>query len=99
MISPFGTVWTTPSRSRSVVRRRLKSSTVPGHAGDPDDVTLGELVLDQDQRPVEVVAHERLGAEADGDADDAEAGDGRPDIEAELADHHERRDRHDERPG
>ena len=29
LISPFGTVWTMPSRSRSVVRRRLKSSTVP----------------------------------------------------------------------
>ena len=29
LISPLGTVWTTPSRSRSVVRRRLKSSTVP----------------------------------------------------------------------
>ena len=29
MISPFGTVWTTPSRSRSVVRRSEKSSTVP----------------------------------------------------------------------
>ena len=28
-ISPLGTVWTTPSRSRSVVRRRVKSSTVP----------------------------------------------------------------------
>ena len=29
LISPLGTVWTTPSMSRSVVRRRLKSSTVP----------------------------------------------------------------------
>ena len=29
LISPLGTVWTTPSRSRSVVRRRPKSSTVP----------------------------------------------------------------------
>ena len=29
VIWPLGTVWTTPSRSRSVVRRRLKSSTVP----------------------------------------------------------------------
>ena len=28
-MAPFGTVWTTPSRSRRVVRRRLKSSTVP----------------------------------------------------------------------
>ena len=28
-ISLLGTVWSTPSRSRTVVRRRLKSSTVP----------------------------------------------------------------------
>ena len=33
VISPLGIVWTTPSRSRRVVRRRLKSSTVPGDAG------------------------------------------------------------------
>ena len=84
-ISPLGTVWTTPSRSRSVVRRRVKSSTVPDTPGDPDDVALGELVLDEDQRAVQVVADEALGPEPDGDPDDAEARDRRPDVEPELA--------------
>ena len=53
-----------------------------GDAGDADDVALGELVLDEDQGAVEVVADEALGAEADRDADDPEPGDGRPDVEA-----------------
>ena len=67
-----------------------------GHPGDPDDVALGELVLDQDERAVEVVADEALGPEPDGDADDAEAGDGRPDVEPELAEDHQDGDGHDE---
>ena len=45
---------------------------------------------------VEVVADEELGAEPDGDADDAEPGDGRPDVEPELAEDHQARDDHDE---
>ena len=85
LISPFGTVWTTPSRSRSVVRRRLKSSTVPATPAMRDDVALAVLVLDEDQRAVEVVADEDLGPEPDRDADDPEAGDGRPDVEPERA--------------
>ena len=54
-----------------------------GHAGQAHDVALGELVLDEDERAVEVVADERLRPEADRDADDAEPGDGRPDVEPE----------------
>ena len=53
-------------------------------AGHADDVALGELVLDEDERAVEVVAHERLRAEPDRDADDAEAGHRRTDVEPEL---------------
>ena len=73
LTSPLGTVWTTPSRSRSVVRRRLKSSTAPLTPADRDDVALAVLVLDEDQGAVEVVPDEALRAEADGDPDDAEA--------------------------
>ena len=63
------------------------------HPGDRDDVALAELVLDEDERAVEVVADEALRAEPDGDPDDAEARDGRPDVEAELAQDHQRGDR------
>ena len=55
-----------------------------------------ELVLDEDQRTREVVADEALRAESDGDADDAETGDGRPDVEIELAQDHEPGDDDDE---
>ena len=96
LISPLGTVWTTPSRSRSVVRRSVKSSTVPETPATRMTSPLRELVLDQDERPVEVVADEDLGPEPDGDADDAEPGDRRPDVEAELAEDHQSGDHHDE---
>ena len=67
-----------------------------GDPGHPDDVALGKLVLDEDQRTVEVVAHETLRPEPDGDADDAETGDGRTDIEAQLAQDHQAGDGDDE---
>ena len=89
LISPLGTVWTTPSMSRSVVRRSVKSSTVPATPADAHDVALGELVLDEDVRPVQVVADHALGPEPDGDADDAEPGDGRADVDAQLAEDHQ----------
>ena len=75
-----------------VAQRRPPQAEVldrAGHAGDPDDVALAELVLDEDERAVEVVADEVLGAEPDGDPDDAEAGDRRTDVEAELAEDHQ----------
>ena len=65
-------------------------------AGQAHDVALGELVLEEDQGAVEVVADQRLGPEADRDAEDPEARDRRPDIEAELSEHHQRADDHDE---
>ena len=68
------------------------------HAGDPDDVALRELVLDEDEDAVEEVLDEALGAEADGDADDPEARDRRPDVDAELAEDHDHGDRQDEDP-
>ena len=96
LISPLGTVWTTPSMSRMRRPPQVEVLDRAGHAGQAHDVALAELVLDEDERAVEVVADERLGAEADGDADDAEPGDGRPDVEAELVQDHQRGDGHDE---
>ena len=68
----------------------------PFDARDAHDVAPGELVLDQDQRAVEVVADEELRPEADRDPDDAETRDGRPDVEAELPEDHQPGDDHDE---
>ena len=71
-----------------VAQRRPPQAEVldrAGDAGDRDDVAPAELVLDEDQAAVQVVADEALGPEADGDADDAEAGDGRADVEPERA--------------
>jgi hypothetical protein len=60
------------------------------------DVALAELVLDEDQRAVQVVADEGLRPEPDGDPDHAEPRHGRSDVQAELAQHHEPRDDDDE---
>src|SRR5439155_3751508 len=57
----------------------------PGDAGDPHDVPAAELVLDEDERAVEVVLHEALRPEADRHADAAQPGDRRPDLEVEDA--------------
>ncbi len=67
-------------------------------AGDLDHVALAVLVLHQDHRAVEVVLDQALGAESDGDADDAEAGHGGPDIDAEDAQDRQDGDRDDEGP-
>ena len=93
MISPFGTVWTTPSRSRRVVRRRVKSSTVPATPAIRTTSPLANWFSIRISDAVEVVADEALGAEADGDPDDAEPGDRRPDVEPELAEDHQPGDR------
>src|SRR5439155_13961505 len=69
----------------------------PGHAGRTNDVALGKLVLDQDQGTVEIVLDQALRAKADGDANDTESGDRRPDVKAQLTEDHQSGDRHDER--
>src|SRR6185437_4965365 len=69
-----------------VAQRRPPQAEVlhrPGDAGDRDDIALAVLVLDEDQRAVEVVADEALRAEPDRDADDAEPRDGGADVEVE----------------
>ena len=82
-----------------VAQRRPAQAEVldrAGHAGDRDHVAAAELVLDEDQAAVEVVADEALGAEPDRDADDAEPRDRRADVQAERAQDHQQRDDDDE---
>ena len=54
---------------------------------DANDVAERELVLELEEEPGDEVAHEALRAEGDGEADDAGAGEQRPDVEAELTEH------------
>ena len=86
---------TVPSIARSRVVRRETASTVPVAAREVDDVADPELVLDQDERAGEEVAHERLGAEADRHAEHAGAGQQRREIDPQLAAGGERGDQED----
>ncbi len=92
-ISLLGTLCTTPSRSRRTVRRRFTSSTRPLIAGHGHDVADAELVLDEDEQAVDGVADKGLRAQADGDADDADARQHGPDVDAQLGQDGEERDR------
>ncbi len=79
----------------------------PGHAqadrlddagglAEVDDVTDAVLVLEDHEDAGEEVLDEVLGAEAEGDADDAGAGDDRCDVDAQLGQHHDDDDRQDQ---
>ena len=84
-----------------VAQRRPPQAEVLDRAADAGDrhhVALAVLVLDQDQGAVQIVADEALGAEPDGDPDNAQAGDRRSDVEIERAEDHDRRDEQDEEP-
>ena len=90
-IAPLGTCQTVPEMSR----RRVVRSPTELHRADGiaeiDHVADAVLVLDQHEHAGQQVAHDRLGAEADGDADDAGARDERSEIHVEFAEqHHER---------
>ena len=85
-ISPLGTCQTVPSTARRRVVRSDTASTVPdGLAVEVDDVADAELVLDEDEHAGQEVAHERLRAEADRDAEDAGAGEQRAEVDPDLA--------------
>ena len=64
---------------------------------DPHQVAVAVLVLEHDEDAGQPVLDEGLRAEPDRDADQAEAGDRRADVDPELAEHHERGDDHDHR--
>ena len=88
-------------RAVAVAERRAAEGEVldlTRDAGDPHHVADGVLVLQHDQSAVEVVLHEVLRAQADGNTGDAESGDGRADVqpEAGLQDHQRGDDRHEE---
>ena len=92
----LGTTTSSPWAVRSLVTRRVSSSTVPvmpagwpGHR-QPDQVTEGELVLGEEEEPGQQVADHLLGAEAEADADDGgrrhQGGEGDPQpVEGEDA--------------
>ena len=90
-ISPLRTYQTTPVWSRSRVNRSATSSTVPMTGADVDEVADPVLVLDDHEDARQVVLDERLRAEAEGDADDAGAGEQRADVDAEQRQDHEQR--------
>src|SRR5262249_53485936 len=68
-----------------------------GMAAEIDDVADRDGVLGEDEDAGDDVLHQGLGAEADGEADDAGTGQKRRDIEAELREHDQRHhdDEHD----
>jgi hypothetical protein len=55
-----------------------------------------EGIVPQIEHAADDVLDDRLRAEADGDADDAGAGDQRPDLHAEAGEHHQNRDHGDD---
>ena len=65
-------------------------------AGQSDHVALREVVLDEDQRAVEIVLDEALRAETDRDSRDTQSGDRRADVGAELVEDDEPSDRDDQ---
>src|SRR6185369_7870958 len=82
-----------------IAERRPAEAEVLDRSADPrdrDDIALAVLVLDEDQGPVQVVPDEALGAEPDGDPDDAEPGHGGTDVEIERAEDHDPGDQQDE---
>ena len=81
-MAPLGTYQITPLSSRSLVTRSPTSSTVPVACAGVDDVADAVLVLEDHEDAGEEVLDQALRAEADGDTDDAGAGDDRADVDA-----------------
>ena len=70
-----------------------------GEAGDADDLTDVELILDEDEDAVEDVLEDGLGAEADANTDDTGGGEQRLDVKAEDKQHLQENDEADEAVG
>ena len=89
-ISPLGTCHTVPSTERSRVVRRETASTVP-------EVSLSRLTMSPTpnwssirmKTPDRKSLDQRLRAEAERDAEDARAGQQRPQLDPDLAQDHE----------
>ena len=65
-------------------------------AGDLDDVALRVLVLDQHERAGDVIAHEVLRAQTQGQTDDAETRDRGADVKAQYLQNHQEGDDQDD---
>jgi hypothetical protein len=91
-ISPFGTTWRRPSRSRRTVVRSDTSSTVPLTAPCLHDVPHVIVVLHQQEEPRDEVADQCLGPEPEGHPAHAGRRHQGPDVHADLAQHHHQRD-------
>ena len=97
MIWPFGTCHTVPLTSRRRVVRKRDGLDGADRLAAVDDVADAVLVLHQHEDAGQEVPHEALGAEAEGDADDAGPGDQRPELQPELGHHVDRGERVDHR--
>ena len=90
----LGIEWTNAVR---VSDHRAAWIDIDHFAGDTrnrDRIADAVLVLDQDEHPVDDVADEQLGAEAERHADDADTGDEGRDVEPEFAQDDSHRDEH-----
>ena len=82
-----------PVSERSRVVLRPIRSTVPVLLVVADRVALLERLVEQDRERREQVREDALRGKADGDAADAEAGDQRGDVHAEIVEDQDDRDR------
>ena len=73
-----------PSTSRSTTTRSVIFSTTPLFPGDLDHVADGELILEQDEEAGDDILDQTLSAEGDRQAEDAGAGEDRPDIDEDV---------------
>ena len=94
-ISPLETEWTVPRTSRTIVRRRPTSSTVPSTRPEADDVALEVLALGEDEDPHQVVEDDALAGQGERGQHEPEAREHRPQVE-DPEDHDDRGDEHAE---
>ena len=74
LTSPFGKTWTVPCLVAQHDRPQVHLLDQPALAVDDRDVADAHLVLEDQEEAGDDVAHQRLRAEADRQADDAGAG-------------------------
>ena len=96
-ISPLRTYQTVPAMSRSVRDPQADGLDGAGGLAEVDDVADAVLVLEHHEDAGQEVAHEVLGAETDGDAEDAGRRDDRGEVHPELAEDQHERDAVDQR--
>ena len=80
VICPFGIMWTAPFTSRSMTIRSVIRSTTPALPADLDHVTHRELAFDQIEKAGDHVLDQALCTKGKRQAEDARAGQHRPDI-------------------